>query len=76
MALILQSDHTSYHTLDFARFSGCRVLLDGRHALYEQRSGIEEAGICYIAIGDGTFIKAQQSDAAAQAMVSVVEWVG
>lgn len=72
VALILQSDHKSYHTLDITRFGKCRVLLDGRHALSEERNSIEEAGIRYVAIGDGTFMRDQQNHSAGRAIVSVV----
>lgn len=73
VALILQSDHTSYHTLDIARFSNCRVLLDGRLALREKRAGIEEAGVRYVSIGDGCFAQAQQRAIIEQSVVVGLE---
>jgi nucleotide sugar dehydrogenase len=50
-AIILQCNHRSYQTFDFARFAQCRAVLDGRHAL--QQATIEASGMHYIAIGDG-----------------------
>jgi nucleotide sugar dehydrogenase len=51
-AIVLQANHRAYQTFDFRRFSRCRVLLDGRHAL--DRARVEEAGMRYLAIGDGS----------------------
>ena len=53
--IILQSAHQSYRTLNFARFTRCQVVLDGRKALNQQ--AIEAQGIRYIAIGDGAMGK-------------------
>ncbi len=53
--IILQSAHQSYRTLNFARFTRCQVVLDGRKALNQQ--AIEAQGIRYIAIGDGAMTK-------------------
>jgi nucleotide sugar dehydrogenase len=50
-AIILQSDHQSYQTLDFKRFENCRVVLDGRQALSKDK--IESLGIHYVVIGNG-----------------------
>ncbi len=50
-AIVLQADHRAYQAFDFRRFPRCRVLLDGRRAL--DRAKIEEAGMHYLAIGDG-----------------------
>jgi len=50
-AIVLQSDHRAYHSLDFGRFTHCQVVLDGRQAL--SRDHIESLGMHYIAIGDG-----------------------
>jgi nucleotide sugar dehydrogenase len=50
-ALILQADHRAYQSLDFGRFPGCQVVLDGRGAL--EREKIESLGMHYIALGDG-----------------------
>jgi len=53
-AIILQADHEAYQLLDFSRFTGCQVVLDGRRALCrEQREQIFTLGMQYIAIGDG-----------------------
>ena len=54
-AVILQSAHRSYHTLDFARLVQCKVVLDGRAAL--NRATIEAHGIRYITIGDGDLVE-------------------
>lgn len=50
-AIILQADHGAYQLLDFSRFAGCQVVLDGRRAL--SREKIESLGMRYLAIGDG-----------------------
>lgn len=50
-AIMLQSDHHAYHSLDFRRFTACQVVLDGRQAL--SRDNIESLGMHYITIGDG-----------------------
>lgn len=50
-AIILQAAHRAYQNFDFRRFSRCRLLLDGRNAL--ARARIEEAGLRYMALGDG-----------------------
>lgn len=50
-AMVLQANHPTYQELDFGRFPGCRVILDGRRAL--RRASIEALGIGYLAIGDG-----------------------
>lgn len=50
-AMVLQANHRAYQTFDFRRFPRCRVLLDGRRAL--ERAKVEEAGMHYLAIGDG-----------------------
>ncbi len=50
-AMILQAAHSAYQSFDFRRFSRCRVLLDGRHGL--QRARIQEAGMRYMALGNG-----------------------
>jgi nucleotide sugar dehydrogenase len=49
--IILQAGHQTYQSLDFSRFAGCQVVLDGRNALSLTR--IETTGMHYIAIGDG-----------------------
>jgi UDP-N-acetyl-D-mannosaminuronate dehydrogenase len=51
-AIVLQANHRAYQTFDFRRFSRCRVLLDGRRAL--DRAKVEEAGMRYLAPGDGS----------------------
>ncbi len=51
-AIVLQANHRAYQALDFRRFPRCRVLLDGRRVL--ERARVEAAGICYLAIGDGS----------------------
>jgi UDP-N-acetyl-D-mannosaminuronate dehydrogenase len=50
-AIILQTAHRAYQGFDFRRFARCRVLLDGRNAL--TRVQVEEAGLRYMALGDG-----------------------
>ncbi len=50
-AMILQTAHRAYQSFDFRRFGRCRVLLDGRNAL--SRAQVEEAGMRYMALGDG-----------------------
>ena len=50
-AIILQTAHRAYQSFDFRRFARCRVLLDGRNALV--RAQVEEAGLRYMALGDG-----------------------
>lgn len=50
-AIILQAAHSVYASFDFQRFTRCQVLLDGRYGL--ARAYVEEAGIRYIAPGDG-----------------------
>ncbi len=50
-AVILQTDHVEYNTLDWSRFPGCRVVIDGRNVL-DQRA-IGAAGLQYVAIGRG-----------------------
>ncbi len=50
-AIILQANHQAYRSLDFCRFAGCQVVLDGRKAL--DRKKIESLGMHYITIGDG-----------------------
>jgi nucleotide sugar dehydrogenase len=57
-AIILQADHRTYHSLDFRRFTGCKVVLDGRGAL--EREKIESLGMYYITLGDGG-LRAQKS---------------
>jgi nucleotide sugar dehydrogenase len=49
--IILQANHGIYRLLDFSRFAGCQVVLDGRRALSRQK--IEALGMHYISIGDG-----------------------
>ncbi|HEY0753677.1 MAG TPA: nucleotide sugar dehydrogenase [Ktedonobacteraceae bacterium] len=50
-AIILQTAHRAYQSFDFRRFARCRILLDGRNAL--ERAQVEEAGLRYMALGDG-----------------------
>jgi nucleotide sugar dehydrogenase len=50
-AIILQAAHRAYGQLDLRRFARCRVLLDGRNGL--TRARVEEAGMRYIAPGNG-----------------------
>jgi nucleotide sugar dehydrogenase len=57
-AMVLQANHPTYQTLDFERFPGCRVVLDGRRAL--KRAEIEARGIGYLAIGDGQQVFAER----------------
>ena len=48
-AVIVQAWHDAYQDLDFATFSGCKVVLDGRNAL--DRARVEAAGVRYLGIG-------------------------
>ena len=48
-AVIVQAWHDAYQDLDFATFSGCKVVLDGRNALDRER--VEAAGVRYLGIG-------------------------
>ncbi len=48
--IILQASHQVYQSLDFSRFRGCQVVLDGRGAL--DREKIAALGMRYITIGD------------------------
>jgi nucleotide sugar dehydrogenase len=50
-AIVVQAGHQAYREFDFGRFSGCRVVLDGRRALDRKR--VEALGMRYVAIGDG-----------------------
>src|SRR5262249_61595225 len=53
-AIVVQAAHSAYATFDFARFSQCRVVLDGRRALtLEQVAELEARGVRYLRIGDG-----------------------
>ena len=48
-AVVVQAWHDAYDDLDFATFSGCKVVLDGRNALDRER--VEAAGMRYLGIG-------------------------
>ncbi len=50
-AMILQMAHRAYQNFDFRKFPRCRVILDGRYGLLRERA--EDAGIRYMALGDG-----------------------
>lgn len=50
-AVILQTAHPEYGALDFGRFPGLHVVLDGRAAL--DPAMVEAAGVVYLAIGRG-----------------------
>jgi nucleotide sugar dehydrogenase len=50
-AIILQSGHYQYRSLDFSRFAHCQIVLDGRQIL--NRDKIEALGMRYVVIGDG-----------------------
>jgi len=50
-AVILQSGHYHYQSLDFSGFTQCQIVLDGRQIL--NRDKIEALGMCYVVIGDG-----------------------
>ncbi len=47
--ILIQSYHAAYRNLDFGRFSGCNVIVDGRNVL--AREEIEAKGIKYLGIG-------------------------
>ena len=51
-AIILQGNHHEYETFDFHRFTRCKVVMDGRHAL--NKAVIEASGMRYLAVGDGS----------------------
>jgi nucleotide sugar dehydrogenase len=53
--IILQATHQTYHSLNWQRFPRCQILLDGRWML--ARAEIEQAGIRYLAIGDGCAVE-------------------
>lgn len=55
-AIVLQAAHADYQSLDFSKFIGCKVLLDGRRALDPAK--IEAHGIRYLAVGDGKRVHA------------------
>lgn len=61
-AIILQTAHPLYRSLDYCRFPGLRVLLDGRGALAP--AAVRSAGVSYLAIGRGS-ARAEPVDAAA-----------
>ncbi len=48
-AVILQAYHDEYRALDFARFPGCRAVVDGRNVL--DRSSVEAAGAIFLGMG-------------------------
>lgn len=50
-AMILLTAHRAYQHFDFRRFTRCRIVLDGQHGLIRAR--VQEAGIRYMALGDG-----------------------
>lgn len=56
-AMVLQAAHQSYQQFDFRLFSHCQVVLDGRNGL--ERTRVEQAGIRYIAPGDGGALEAE-----------------
>ena len=72
-AMLLQANHQAYQTFDFQRFSGCRVLLDGRHAL--KRAKIEEAGMRYLAIGDGSWQTEVEQQARSSQLVGARKFI-
>lgn len=51
-ALVLQTYHDEYRTLDWDRYPRCRVVLDGRNAL--DPKAVEAAGMQYIGVGRGS----------------------
>jgi nucleotide sugar dehydrogenase len=50
-AVVLQAMHSAYRDLAPSALGGARVFVDGRGAF--ERSKVEEAGMRYVAIGDG-----------------------
>lgn len=50
-AIIIQTAHAEYHSLDLRCFVGLRLVVDGRAAL--DRTAVETAGITYAGIGRG-----------------------
>jgi len=52
-AIVLQTGHPEYLELDWTRFRGCRVVVDGRNVLDPE--AISRAGIIYRGIGRGGY---------------------
>lgn len=50
-AIVLQAAYPEYRSLDFGRFPGLRLVLDGRAAL--DPAAVTAAGVMYLAIGRG-----------------------
>ncbi|HEU5227574.1 MAG TPA: nucleotide sugar dehydrogenase [Ktedonobacteraceae bacterium] len=48
-AILLQANHRAYRSFDFSQFPHCKVVLDGRMALDQEK--IESLGMRYICIG-------------------------
>jgi UDP-N-acetyl-D-mannosaminuronate dehydrogenase len=48
-AVVLQTDQPEYQTIDWSRFTTCRVVVDGRNAL--DSAAIERAGMAYVGVG-------------------------
>ncbi len=51
-AIILQAAHPKYQELNFSRFPHCKVVLDGRRALNQEK--VSAQGIRYISIGNNS----------------------
>lgn len=56
-AMILLTAHQAYQQFDFRRFARCRIVLDGQRGL--NRARVREAGIRYLALGNGVEDAAQ-----------------
>jgi nucleotide sugar dehydrogenase len=69
--IILQASHQGYQEFDFSRFANCQVVLDGRRGLC--REEIESLGMHYIAIGDGSREKPDQSSNKEPVAVSIFQ---
>ncbi len=50
-AIVIQAAHSEYNSFDFAQFTNCKVVLDGRASDRPER--FAELGMKYITIGDG-----------------------
>uniref|UniRef100_UPI0036D42F9E UDP binding domain-containing protein n=1 Tax=Flavobacterium myungsuense TaxID=651823 RepID=UPI0036D42F9E len=50
-AIIIQAFHKEYENLDFAAFTNCKLVLDGRNKVKEEE--INKLNMTYIGIGNG-----------------------
>ena len=73
-AIILQADHRAYRSFDLSRFTGCKVVLDGRRAFDHEK--IEALGMHYISIGDGTREQFNWRESDGQSALTSIVWNG